>query len=187
MVFLLKLITRKNLIYIGIALAVLLIAGLSYSYARARSSADTYKVKIESIEKDKKHLDEKIKEQNRHIEELGKEITILLQTQELMNESLNKAHEEIQIAELSQKAIQTDFSNNIESILENDENYVYKEETEYTFHFDQDTPEKKNKPSVVKRKKKELSEEAGEKISDSGNDAMWNSYCNGNKKREGCK
>ena len=160
MVFLLKLITRKNLIYVGIALAVLLIAGLSYSYARARSSADTYKVKIESIEKDKKHLDEKIKEQNRQIEELGKEITILLQTQELMNESLNKAHEE---------------------------NYVYKEETEYTFHFDLDTPEKKNRPSVVKRKKKELKGEAVEKISDSGTDAMWSSYCNGNKKREGCQ
>lgn len=186
MVFLLKLITRKNLMYIGIALAVLLVAGLSYSYARARSSAETYRVKIESIEKDKKHLDEKIKDQNRQIEELGKEITILLQTQVLMNESLNKAHEEIKIAELSQKAIQTDFSNNIETILENDDNYDYKEETEYTFHFDQDTPEKKDKPAIVKRKKKELKKEAVDQISDSGTDAMWNSYCNGNKKREGC-
>lgn len=168
MTFLFKFITRKNLIYVAIVLVCLLIAALGYGYANQRGIANTAKV-------EKFNLEEKIKEKNKLINELGEEITKLLQAQELMNEALTKTQEEAKQAGIAQLAIQTDFSGGVDEILADDKNYVYLEEVEYTFSFD---PVKPVVTPVKKVTKKKLTKEAEDAISDKSSEAMWKSYCN---------
>lgn len=171
----LSIFTKKNLIMGAFVLLIISLCSMFYLYNQTKKENIELENKVIAVETKLNEIDEMFKQQVRETEKV-------MMLQGILEEHVLVLQQEVSEVTKDFTSIKEDLDSEVSLILNDDTSYEYQSYPEYTFSFSKEPIEVTtvdNKPKAKPAKpapKRQLSQEASNRVSSARVDAMWRSY-----------